>query len=410
MKCRHCNSRLEQTLVDLMTAPPSNAYLSKDALGAPEKYYPLRVLICHYCWLVQTEDYAEAEELFSEDYAYYSSISSSWLTHAEQLVATLVKRFKLETESMLVEVAANDGYLLQFVKQRSIPCYGIEPTAGTAAQARSIGLEIVERFFGEQLGSELANAGKLADVVVANNVLAHVPDINDFVRGFTRLLKPDGVAIFEFPHLYQLVELNQFDTIYHEHFSYLSFSAVCRIFSTSGLSIFEVEQLPTHGGSLRIYAQRSDTGNRKVETGVEQVSQLERDANLDTSRYFSNFQVKADATKNDFVHYLIEAKRKGLRVAAYGAAAKGNTLLNFAGIHGDLVPYVVDRNPNKQGLYLPGSRIPIVDEDYLKSDRPDRVVILPWNLASEIKQQLDYVTEWGGRFVRAIPTLEEFDN
>lgn len=405
MKCRHCEATLDLTFVDLGSAPPSNAYLTREDLAAPETWYPLRVLVCTSCWLVQTEDHAGREELFAHDYAYFSSTSAGWLAHSRAYVEEMVRRFDLGASSMVVEVAANDGYLLQYVKAAGIPCYGVEPTASTAAAARSKGIEIEESFFGVALAKRLAAAGRQADLTAANNVLAHVPDINDFVSGFAALLKPQGVATFEFPHLMKLVAENQFDTIYHEHYSYLSLSSVTRIFAANGLQIFDVEDLPTHGGSLRVFAQRADTGLHALTGRVAELLDAEEKAGVKTAAYYEGFQARAEKVKDDFTAFLIDAKRKGLRVGAYGAAAKGNTLMNFAGIRPDLIPYVVDRAASKQGKYMPGSRIPIVDEARLKADRPDIIVILPWNIREEVMAQLSYAREWGARFVTAVPEL-----
>lgn len=406
MKCRHCDAELTLPLIDLGSAPPSNAYLTEATLRAPEKWFPLRVLVCTECWLAQTEDYAGAEELFAADYAYFSSFSTSWLAHAERYVAEMTAQLGLNSSSHVVEVAANDGYLLQYVKARGIPCLGIEPTAGTAAVARERGIDIVEDFFGVQLARKLVDQGKSADLVAANNVLAHVPDINGFVAGFANLLKPQGVATFEFPHLLRLVAENQFDTIYHEHFSYFSLTAVTRIFDWNGLVVFDVEKLPTHGGSLRVFAQRKDSGVREASPHVAQVLAHEAGAGVTTAEFYSGFQGKAESVKNGFLTFLLEAKAAGKKVAAYGAAAKGNTLINYAGVRADLLSYAADRNPAKQGKYLPGSRIPIVDERHIGEERPDYVVILPWNLREEVEAQLQYIREWGGRFVTAIPTLK----
>ena len=406
MKCRHCSAELKLTLVDLGSAPPSNAYLTIQKLQNPEKWFPLRVLVCEQCWLVQTEDFAQADELFDADYAYFSAFSSSWLAHSQRYVSDMAQRFSLNEQSYMVEVAANDGYLLQYVKALSIPCTGIEPTASTAIAARAKGIDIVEKFFGVNLAKQLVADGKQADLTAANNVLAHVPDINDFVAGFTALLKPNGVATFEFPHLLNLIELNQFDTIYHEHFSYLSLSSVQQIFAANGLSVFDVQELPTHGGSLRVFAQRTDTGLQVINDQVRLLLQKEESAGMRTAEYYTGFQGKSEKVKDDFVAFLIEAKRKGKSVAAYGAAAKGNTLMNFAGIRSDLIQFAVDKNPAKQGKYMPGSRIPIVSEDRLIEERPDYVVILPWNLREEVMQQLAYVQEWGGKFVTAVPDLK----
>jgi SAM-dependent methyltransferase len=406
MKCRHCGTELTLPLINLGSAPPSNAYLTQQTLHAPEKYFPLRVLVCTECWLAQTEDYAGADELFSADYAYFSSFSTTWLKHAEQYVAGMVARFDLNTSSNIVEVAANDGYLLQYAKARNIPCLGIEPTTSTANAARARGIEIVEAFFGVQLAEQLVAQGKQADLTIANNVLAHVPDINDFVAGFSSLLKPTGLATFEFPHLLQMVSENQFDTIYHEHYSYLSLTAVRRIFEHNGLSVFDVEKLPTHGGSLRVYAERRDLGVREINQKVPELLNLEAMAGITTPEFYKGFQSKADQVKSDFLAFLIEAKRAGKTVAGYGAAAKGNTLLNYAGVRPDLFPYVVDRNPAKQDKFLPGCRIPVVAEDQLKQNQPDYVVILPWNLWTEVVEQLGYIREWGGQFVTAVPSLK----
>jgi 2-polyprenyl-3-methyl-5-hydroxy-6-metoxy-1,4-benzoquinol methylase len=406
MKCRHCASPVDLPFIDLGSAPPSNAYLSEADLHAPEKWYPLRVLVCTQCWLVQTQDYAHFSDLFSAEYAYFSSFSTSWLEHAKCYVDAMAKRFHLSPESRVLEIAANDGYLLQYVRAKGIPCLGIEPTASTAAAARSKGLEIVEEFFGTTLACRLAEQGWRADLIAANNVLAHVPDINDFVSGFYQLLKPEGAATFECPHLLNLVQQNQFDTIYHEHFSYLSLSAVSRIFERNGLSVFDVEEIPTHGGSLRVFAQIKDRGRRPVEDRVETLMAQERHAGIETPAFYQGFQARADTVKNDLLDILINARRSGKKVAAYGAAAKGNTLLNYAGVRRDLIAFVVDRNPVKQGRFLPGSRIPIVGEDRLQSERPDFVVILPWNLVTELKEQTGFIKSWGGRFVTAVPTLE----
>jgi SAM-dependent methyltransferase len=406
MKCRHCGSELELPLVDLGSAPPSNAYLTEQTLRAPEKWYPLRVLVCTRCWLVQTEDYAQAQEMFDADYAYFSGFSSTWLAHCERYVADMTGRFELGPASHVVEVAANDGYLLQYVQARNIPCTGVEPTARTAAAARARDVRIVEDFFSVRLARELAAQAQQADLTTANNVLAHVPDINDFVAGFAVLLKPTGVATFEFPHLLKLVAESQFDTIYHEHFSYLSLTAVERIFGANGLAVFDVEEYPTHGGSLRVFAQRSDTAPHPRGAQVDKLLEREAQADMTTAHYYAGFQARTDKIKNDFLTFLLDAKRQGKSVAAYGAAAKGNTLMNYAGIRPDLIPFVVDRNPAKQGKYMPGSRIPIAAEAQLRRSMPDYVVILPWNLKAEVMQQLEYVKAWGGKFVTAVPDLE----
>ncbi|SDH62693.1 class I SAM-dependent methyltransferase [Propionivibrio dicarboxylicus] len=405
MKCRHCGSDLKLTLVDLGSAPPSNAYLTAKSLHAPEKWFPLKVLVCSECWLAQTEDFAQADELFDAEYAYFSGFSTSWLRHSESYVANMAARFGLDEQSHVVEVAANDGYLLQYVMARGIPCTGIEPTASTAAAARAKGIPIVEEFFGLPLAKHLASQGKRADLIAANNVLAHVPDINDFVAGFAHLLKDNGIATFEFPHLYRLIIENQFDTIYHEHFSYLSLTAVERIFKHNGLVVFDVEELPTHGGSLRVYAQKASVGRHPASAGVSTILKKEADAGMMSEDFYARFQHCTDTVKNDFIDFLLRAKKEGKRVAAYGAAAKGNTLMNYAGIRPDLIACVADRNPAKQGKFMPGSRIPIVNESHLSTVRPDYIVILPWNLRDEVMAQMEYARAWGARFVTAVPEL-----
>ena len=405
MKCRHCSAELELTLIDLGNAPPSNAYLTESALHIPEKWFPLRVLVCTECWLVQTEDYAGIEELFDAEYAYFSSFAITWLRHAERYVTEMIERFELNASSNVIEVAANDGYLLQYVKAKGIPCIGIEPTASTAAAACKKGITIIGEFFGPQLARKLVTQGKQADLMVANNVLAHVPDINGFVQGFTQLLKPQGVVTFEFPHLMRLVEQTQFDTIYHEHFSYLSLIAVKRIFDFNGLQIFDVQEIPTHGGSLRVFAQRKDEGKHNTTDKVDMLIAREVAVGMKTEQYYTDFQKRANDIKNDLIKFLMESKRQGKNVVAYGAAAKGNTLLNYAGVNSDLLSFVVDRNPAKQGKFLPGTHIPIVDEARLHKERPNYVVILPWNLKTEITEQLSYIRKWDGKFVTFVPAL-----
>lgn len=405
MKCRFCEKTLETCLVDLGSAPPSNAYLTPEAMKAPEKWFPLRVLVCDSCWLVQTEDFAAHDELFTSDYAYFSSFSKSWLEHSEAYQKTMTARFGLDASSHVVEVAANDGYLLQFFKAAGIPCLGVEPTASTAKAAREKGIETLESFFSEQVGRELAANGKAADLTAANNVLAHVPDINDFAKGFAAILKPNGVSTFEFPSFLNLVNENQFDTIYHEHFSYLSLTAVETVFTANGLTVFNVEDIPTHGGSLRVFAQRSDTGQYEKTDRLVATLKREADAGMSSLALYQGFQAKTDKVKDDFVRFLIELKAAGKIVAGYGAAAKGNTLMNYAGIRPDLISFVVDRNPAKQDKFLPGSRIPIVTEDIIKAEKPDYIVILPWNLRNEVMEQLSYIRDWGGQFVTAVPSL-----
>lgn len=406
MKCRHCHQPLSHTFIDLATAPPSNSYLNEAELLSPEKWYPLKVLVCDQCWLVQTQDFVQADEMFSEDYAYFSSCSSSWLAHAQQYVSQMTARFALNDNHTIVEIAANDGYLLQYVKAQQIPCYGIEPTHSTASAAREKGIDIVENFFTVELAKQLAEQNRCADLIAANNVLAHVPDINDFTQAFSILLKPNGVATFEFPHLVNLIEQCQFDTIYHEHYSYLSLTTVNTLFAKNGLSVFDVETLPSHGGSLRVFAQRRDSGQHDVQPAVAQLLNQEKQLGLLDLAYYTKLQPQAEQKKYDLLQFLLNIKKDGKKAAAYGAAAKGNTMLNFTGIRNDLIPYVVDRNPAKQGQYLPGSRIAIVDENHLKLDRPDYVILIPWNLKQELIEQLSYIREWGGKFVVYMPELE----
>jgi 2-polyprenyl-3-methyl-5-hydroxy-6-metoxy-1,4-benzoquinol methylase len=406
MKCRCCGAVLSNCFVDLGSAPPSNAYLTQEQMAEPEVWYPLKVMVCDQCWLVQTVDFAGRNEFFDANYAYFSSFSSTWLDHAKCYVDRMIERFSLNAESHVIEVAANDGYLLQFMKSYNIPCTGIEPTQSTAQAAREKGIYIVEDFFGNRLANELLTQAKQADLIIANNVLAHVPDINDFVSGFVVLLKPCGIATFEFPHLLNLVEKNQFDTIYHEHFSYLSLTVVNRIFKANGLSIFDVEELPTHGGSLRVFAQRSDTGKHASVPRVEQLLEKESRAGMCSMVYYTDFQSRIEKAKDDLLIFLLEAKCQGKRIAAYGAAAKGNTILNFAGVRPDLISFVVDKNPSKQGKCMPGSRIPITSEERLQIVKPNFVIILPWNLKEEVISQLDYIRSWGGKFVFFVPKLE----
>lgn len=406
MKCRHCDESLTETLVDLGSAPPSNAYLTAQKLKQPEKWFPLRVLVCSHCRLVQTEDFADVGEFFGAEYAYFSGFSTSWLAHCEHYADAMQARFGLGGGACVVEVAANDGSLLNFFRDRHIRSLGIEPTASTAAVARSRGLDVVEAFFGKNLATSLVGRGIHADLMTANNVLAHVPDINDFIGGFTILLADQGVATFEFPHLLNLVRKNQFDTIYHEHYSYLSLLAVERIFAANGLIVFDVEELTTHGGSLRVFAQRAVTGRYAVTAAVGRLRATEADAGMDRPEFYRNFQAVAESVKDDFLRFLLQARQDKKIVAAYGAAAKGNTLMNFAGIRQDLIAFVADRNPYKQGRFLPGSRISIVSEERLREVRPDYVVLLPWNLCDELVGQLTYVADWGGRFVTAVPSLQ----
>jgi len=406
MNCRHCGKELTHTFIDLGSAPPSNSYLTESDIRAPEKCYPLKVLVCSHCWLVQTEDFVGTDEMFNDGYAYFSSYSSSWLDHAKTYVNKMITRFQLNCQSNIVEIAANDGYLLQFVKEKNIPCYGIEPTHSTAMVAKEKGIEIIEEFFGDQKAKELVEQeGRKADLTIANNVLAHVPDINDFLKGFVTLLKTEGVATFEFPHLLNMVRFNQFDTIYHEHYSYLSLTSVQNIFEANGLTVFDVEEIPTHGGSLRIYAQRNDTGKKPISNAVTALKTQEQKAGIRTLEYYQGFQNKADKIKTDLIKFLLQAKKEGKKVAAYGAAAKGNTLMNFSGISKDLLSYIVDKNPAKQGKYMPGNHIPILSPEELSKNRPDYLFILPWNIAEEVCNQNIELVKLGTQFVVTMPEL-----
>lgn len=404
MKCRHCASELRCDFLDLGFAPPSNAYLTKDALSKPEVYFPLRLKVCEECWLVQTEDYASAETFFSSDYAYFSSASRSWLDHASRYTDMITKRLGLSDESMVIEVASNDGYLLRNFVAAGIPCLGIEPTDSTAEAAEALGIPVLREFFGEELAKSLVSERRTADLILGNNVYAHVPDINDFTRGLKAALKSEGTITLEFPHLMELIEHNQFDTVYHEHFSYLSLFTVQRIFEQAGLRVFDVEQLTTHGGSLRVYGCHG-TDQRPTLESVQQIIDEEAARGLRAKTVYAGFQQKADAVKNDVLRFLLQAKQDGKTVGAYGAAAKGNTLLNFAGVKPDLLPFVCDAAAAKQNKYLPGSHIPVVHPDEMGERKPDYVVILPWNIAGEVTEQLSYLTKEGSRFVTAVPTL-----
>lgn len=394
---------MDLVFVDLDESPPSNSYLTD--LNQPENTYPLRVLVCQNCWLVQTEDFAAADEFFASSYAYFSSYSTSWLGHAKAYVDEVAERFGLDENSRVVEVAANDGYLLQYVAERGIPCLGVEPTLSTAQAAREKGLEIVNQFFGVALAERLVADGHRADLTVANNVLAHVPDVNDFAAGFAALLKPDGVSTFEFQHLVPLVDECLFDTIYHEHYSYLSLIAVEQILATAGLTVFDVTEIPTHGGSLRVFAQRSDTGERARTAAVDELLAREQASGVNTVDYYKGFQSRVDDIRQGLLDFLAKAEADDKSIAAYGAAAKGNTLLNYSGVGTDQIDFVVDANPHKQGQFLPGSHVPIVAEDHLRAAKPDYVLVLPWNLLDEISHQLRYIGDWGGRLVRAVPTI-----
>ena len=393
------------TFLDLGFAPPSNAYLTDADFSRPERYYPLKIKVCDQCWLVQTEDYTQAHELFSSNYAYFSSTSTGWLIHAASYAEKMTRQLNLTKDSLVIEVASNDGYLLKNFVTAGIPCLGIEPTSSTAAAAEKLGIPVMREFFGEQLGKQLATSGKQADLIAGNNVYAHVPDINDFTHGLKAALKPGGTITLEFPHLMRLIEHTQFDTVYHEHFSYLSLYTVERIFKAAGLRVWNVEELPTHGGSLRIYGCHVED-EREIAPVVSAMLAEEAQRGLQILATYQYFQAKADRIKDDLLAFLIEQKRAGRRVAAYGAAAKGNTLLNYAGVNPDLLSFVCDAAAAKQGKFMPGSHIPILAPAALDDQRPDYLVILPWNIAAEVKQQNARLAELGTKFVTAVPKLE----
>ncbi len=405
MQCRFCKAELEHVFIDLFNSPASNSFLTKDQLNEPEVFYPLKVYTCSSCFLVQVDEYKKSDAIFNSEYVYYSSYSTSWLAHAKQYVELTTKRFGLDENSKVIEVASNDGYLLQYFKEKNIPVLGIEPTANTAKVAEEKGIESVVDFFGVRLAETLTAKEIKADLLLGNNVLAHVPDISDFVGGMKIILKPGGAITMEFPHLMQLVENNQFDTIYHEHFSYLSFHTVNQIFEKQGLELFDVDELPTHGGSLRIYAKHKEDNSKSTSKNVEALLKKEENKGMLNLSYYNNFQQKALTIKLAFTEFLIQQKKAGKKVAAYGAAAKGNTLLNYCGIKNDLIDFVVDANPHKQNKSLPASHIPVVNEEYLKQIKPDYVIILPWNLKDEITKQLAYIKDWNAQFVIPIPAL-----
>lgn len=405
MNCRHCETPLALCFLDLGCAPPSNAYIQASKFDRPELYYPLKIMVCNSCWLVQTEDYAPADELFHSEYAYFSSTSKGWLAHAAAYVDDIIARLALTVDSLVIEVASNDGYLLRNFVDAGIPCLGIEPTASTVEAAAKLGIPMLHEFFGEQMGYQLAAQGKKADLIIGNNVYAHVPDINDFTRGLQASLKPRGTITLEFPHLMQLLENNQFDTVYHEHFSYLSLYSTKQIFEFAKLRIWHVEQLSTHGGSLRVFGCHADDPRQATEA-VDDLLAEEAHRGLQTTSVYLEFQSRANSVKDDLLDFLIRQKRLGKKVAAYGAAAKGNTLLNYAGVKPDLLPFVCDAAEIKQGKLMPGSRIPILPPSALTAYEPDYVIILPWNIDSEVRSQLSVLVGRGTRFVTAVPRLE----
>jgi SAM-dependent methyltransferase len=403
--CRFCGATLDQTFVDLGMSPLCESFVSAARESAMEPFYPLHAKVCSSCLLVQVGEFVTADDIFTE-YAYFSSYSDSWVEHARRYVDMAVERFGLDEKSLVVELASNDGYLLQHVVARGIPALGIEPAANVAEVARAKGIESIVEFFGRDLARRLAAEGWTADLLAANNVMAHVPDLNDFVDGIQMLLAPEGVATIEVPHLLRLVESNQFDTIYHEHFQYFSLLTARKVLEAHGLELFDVDQLKSHGGSLRYYAQRQGTGRQEISPRVEELAERERALGFATLEGHSSFSPKVHETKWRLLEFLIARRREGKRIVGYGAPGKGNTLLNFCGIRTDLLEYTVDRNPYKQGMFLPGTHIPIKHPNVLEQDRPDYILILPWNLKDEIVEQLAYAREWGAQFVVPIPEVQ----
>ncbi len=404
-KCRFCRKSLKHTFVDVGMSPLSNAFLRQEQLNSAEKFYPLHAYVCEQCFLVQLEQFESPDQIFS-DYAYFSSYSDSWLRHAKAYTELMVERFGFNPSSQVIEIASNDGYLLQYFQQKGIPVLGIEPAANVARVAEEKGIPSLVKFFGVETAKALASEGKSADLLLGNNVLAHVPDLNDFVAGMKIVLKPQGILTMEFPHLLQLVEQNQFDTVYHEHFSYFSFLTVEKVFAAHGLTLFDVEELPTHGGSLRIYARHEDAEAIVVNERVIQLKAKEVQAGLDQIETYLGFSEQVKSTKRKLLSFLIEVKNQGKSIVGYGAPAKGNTLLNYCGIRTDLLDYTCDRSPHKQGSFLPGTHIPIDHPDRIRETKPDYLLILPWNLKDEIMQQMAHIREWGGQFVVPIPQVE----
>lgn len=405
MKCRFCGNHLENVFVDLVNAPPSNSYLTEEELSKPEVYYPLKLFICEQCFLVQIDEYKNSSEIFDNNYAYFSSYSTSWLNHAKGYVEMITDRFGYDRKSQIIELASNDGYLLQYFLEKDISVLGIEPAGNVAEAAGEKGIETINDFFSVELAERLVHQGRIADLIVGNNVFAHVPDVNDFVAGMKKVLKEDGVITLEFPHLMKLIEQKQFDTIYHEHYSYYSLYTSKLIFEAHGLDLFDVEQLPTHGGSLRIYGKHKEDASKDVHDRVTTLLAEEKNKGMQSVSYYTGFQNSVDRVKIDLLNFLLEQKSRQKQVIAYGAAAKGNTLLNYCGIKNDLIEYVVDASPHKRGKYLPGSHIKIVHEDRISETRPDYIIVLPWNLQEEITKQLDYVRKWDAEFVIPIPQL-----
>lgn len=406
MKCRFCSSSSLALILDLGSAPLSNSFLGKDDLEKPEPFFPLSLWVCENCFLVQIAEYDNPNEIFDAGYHYFSSFSQTWLDHAKRYAEMIIPRLALDGNSFVLEIASNDGYLLRNFAARKIPCLGIEPAANTAAAARELGIEVVTEYFGFESAKKIGGAYSKADLIIGNNVFAHVPDINDFVRGLALALNDGGVITLEFPHVLNLVRHSQFDTVYHEHFSYFSLFTVMQIFAKFGLRVFDVEELPTHGGSLRVYAGRESDNSHEITGRVSALLDKETGAGINALPFYTELGARADRIRNDLTSFLAARKASGRKVAAYGAAAKGNTLLNYCGIKRDLLSFVADLSPHKQGKYLPGSHVPVVPETRIKSEKPDYVLVLPWNIKEEIMEQLGYIRDWGGKFVLPIPELK----
>ena len=406
--CRFCSAVLEETFADLGMSPISNSFLKAEELNAMEPFYPLHAYVCGACFLVQLDEFESPAKIFGDHYAYFSSYSDSWLDHARRYTEHMIDRFGYGPKSQVIEIASNDGYLLQYFKQRGIPVLGIEPAKNVAAAAISKGIPTLTRFFGAETARDLVGQGTQADLLLGNNVLAHVPDLNDFVAGMKIILKPEGVITMEFPHLQHLIEENQFDTIYHEHFSYFSFLAARRVFAHHGLELFDVEEIPTHGGSLRIFAGHAGQG-RAMGGRVEEILARERRLGFEDLATYREFSERVRETKRRLLEFLISVKRAGKRVVGYGAPAKGNTLLNYCGIRADFVDFTVDRSPHKQNTFLPGTHIPVFAPERIDAEKPDYVLILPWNLKDEIMGQMAHIRSWGGKFVVPIPAVKVLD-
>lgn len=408
-KCRFCNSKLEYSVINLGMSPLCQKHVKPENANDMEKFYPLHAFVCEKCWLMQLEEFATPYEIFADEYAYFSSYSQSWLDHVRNYADMMTNRFGFDNKSLVVEIASNDGYLLQWFKQKGIPVLGIDPAANVAEAAKEKGVRTEVEFFGKNTAEKMVYLYGNANLLLGNNVLAHVPDINDFVSGMKIMLAANGVITMEFPHLQRLIEQNQFDTIYHEHYSYLSFVAVNRIFAHHGITLFDVEELPTHGGSLRIYGKHVNDATKEVTARVKELLQREIDLGFESREFYSKFEEKVKETKRKILDFLIHAKRNGKTVVGYGAPGKGNTLLNYCGVRTDFIDYTVDMSPHKQGNFLPGTHIPILHPDMIKETKPDYVFILPWNLKDEIMNQHKYVRDWGGKFVVPIPELKVLD-